>query len=106
MTGADNPFSVTSLRIEETNPNNIVDDLNESLQSLETDSFLTDVEDEEEGNFNDFDLSEVFNHSELYTSTPLSHYEFGENISNLDRVKKRLFTSTESDEVNIFKVEL
>lgn len=102
MTGTDNPFYVSDVDDESNYLNEVANDLNETDQSVENDSFITDEEDVEDGydSFNSISDQSVF--LEPYTSTPISHHELGNLHASLSRVKRRLFASYESLQVKIY----
>lgn len=75
--------------------------LDESLQSVESESFVSEEEEIGEDSASFDNITIVNKKSESYTSTPLSHYECENDNSRLTRVKRRLFTSTENIEVKI-----
>ncbi len=95
MTGSDNPFSVCDVEHHEVILHNTVDSDDQSFQSV------GNISDQSEG---EWEVEESVNDSDVYTSTPLTHYT--DATYDVDNVRRRLFTSTENLEVNIDAVYL
>lgn len=107
----DNPL--TSFTVSNIYQNDISFDenvLNEEIENDEeffegsgNDSCWNDLEDECcDVSILDLEMSVEFDSTLPYTSTPISHYEH--NSSNVNTVKRRLFTSSEDDEVRVPKI--
>lgn len=100
MPSTDNPFSCSSIYVNDSNSDDIFDEesdqgFNGVSDTTEHSSIFTDAVDECE--IIDDEIEGEFNNTLPYTSTPVSHFE--RDGLNVDGARRRLFTTNEDDEV-------